>query len=241
MKRICTAALALALSVCCALPAFALDSEGKGDWGVTFTPDTKMNVTYEPNAISDAVRDMQPGDSVTMTVTLKNEHPDSTDWYMSNEVLKTLENTAGATQAANGAYTYILTYTDPDGNEEELYNSNRVGGTTSSRVLADVGLKAATNSLDEFFYLDTYTTGQQAKVSLYVALDGESQGNVYQDTLAQLQMNFGVELTQTPRREIRYHTVRTGDEEKVLLWSGAAALALAIYQYRRDRRERKNG
>ena len=35
-------------------------------------------------------------------------------------------------------------------------------------------------------------------MKLLVGLDGESQGNVYQDTLAKLMMNFAVEDNSTP-------------------------------------------
>ena len=47
--------------------------------------------------------------------------------------------------------------------------------------------------LKEFFYLDRLDSGSTGKVSLTIALDGETNGNGYQNTLARLQMAFAVE------------------------------------------------
>ena len=63
---------------------------------------------------------------------------------------------------------------------------------------AGEGLKEATSSLKEYFYLDTLSRNQSGVITLEVALDGETQGNDYQDTLADLQMEFAVELRDTP-------------------------------------------
>ena len=60
------------------------------------------------------------------------------------------------------------------------------------------------HSLEEFFYLDRLVPGGDGIVTLKVELDGETQGNTYQNTLASLQMNFAVEkavATQEPGGE----------------------------------------
>ena len=72
--------------------------------------------------------------------------------------------------------------------------------------------------MKEFFYLDTLAPGAEAEITLYIALDGESQGNVYQDTLAEIQMNFAVE---TPNGT----SINTGDESAVVLWAGMAMIS----------------
>ena len=43
--------------------------------------------------------------------------------------------------------------------------------------------------------LDTLAKGDKGRITLEVELDGETQGNDYQNTLADLQMNFAVELS----------------------------------------------
>ena len=45
----------------------------------------------------------------------------------------------------------------------------------------DACLHEATDALEDFFYLDSQTTGQQGTIRLRVSLDGETQGNSYQN------------------------------------------------------------
>ena len=111
---------------------------------------------------------------------------------MTNEVLHSLEDSSANSNTHGGAYTYILTYTDKEGADVTLFSSEMLGGDIISG--AGEGLHAATDALEEYFYLDTLATGQSGIITLEVALDGETQGNDYQDTLADLQMNFAVEL-----------------------------------------------
>ena len=47
--------------------------------------------------------------------------------------------------------------------------------------------------MEQWFYLDTLQKSQEGKIELRVSLDGETQGNDYQSTLADLQMQFAVE------------------------------------------------
>ena len=98
-----------------------------------------------------------------------------------------------------------------------------------------VGLHEATGALQNYFYLDSLKTGQSGTITLYVALDGETQGNSYQDTLADLQMNFAVE--KVGNRKV----VKTGDETRLLplyvamLGSGVPLLVMSVQDLRRRR------
>ena len=66
---------------------------------------------FDSGAVATAITDLQPGDDVTFTVKYTNEFEDSTDWYMSNKVLQTLEKANNAKKvegtgtAENGGYT----------------------------------------------------------------------------------------------------------------------------------------
>jgi hypothetical protein len=170
------------------LPAYAEDYTGGQGWQVEFTGEG-MESSFTSSDISDAVYALQPGDSVTLFLSLKNSGPQDTDWYMANEVLSSLEDSQGV--AGGGAYTYRLAYTGNTGEEEVLFSSENVGGEKTPG--AGVGLHEATESLEEFFYLDRLGSGDGGTVTLRVVLDGETQGNTYQNTLASLQMNFAVE------------------------------------------------
>ena len=144
---------------------------------------------------------------------------------MSNDVLKSLEDTQAV--AENGGYSYILTFVGPDGKEDTIYSSTSVGG--EKETTAGKGLNEATNSLDKFFYLKTLEPGEGGSVKLLVGLDGESQGNIYQDTLAKLMMNFAVEDNSNPTSPnpptftTTTSKVKTGD-----IWSIASAVVFVI-------------
>ncbi len=182
---------------------WAEDRQGASGWQVTFDG-KKMESNFTSADMSNEAGAMQPGDSVELTVTIKNTFDGQADWYMKNEVLESLED---AGDAAGGAYDYLLTYTDIKGQTTTLYSSEKFGGDGK---IGGVGLHGATNSLQNYFYLDRMGNGESGVVKLKVALDGETLVNDYQNTLARLQMDFATELvsgqtaeTKVRRREIR--------------------------------------
>lgn len=234
------------------------------EWNVAFTADNKMDTDYTAADLNAAVYSMQPGDSMVITLNLKNANASASNWYMKNEIIQSLEETAGA-NASGGAYEYELTYVDPDGATEILFTSTTVGGeTTGDRV----GLHGATSGLEDYFYLDTLENGQKGVITLRVELDGETQGNNYQNTLASLQMQFAVDTTVAYDRTVtqvveegpgddpgagdngnggsRTNIVKTGDESNLTPYIFAAAvsgillLILAIYGVKERRKARKN-
>ena len=194
---------ALCLTVS-SLPVHAETYHGDDNWKVVFTSDKKMESTFSTKDINDVVGGMQPGDNVIITLDLKNENK-ATDWYMKNEVLYSLEDRSANKETGGGAYTYRLTYTDKSGTVNTLFDSDTVGGEGAADIVSRMGegLKGATNALKDYFYLDTLKKGEDGTITLEVALDGETQGNDYQNTLADLQMDFAVEIranTTTPNR-----------------------------------------
>lgn len=178
------------------LPVHAETFYGDDSWNVTFTSEKEMVSSFTTADINDVIGGMQPGDNVIITLELKNENPTSTDWYMQNEVLYSLEDRSANSQTGGGAYTYRLLYTDKNGTVTTLFDSDTVGGESVDDTINSMGqgLHAATNALKDYFYLDTVHNGEGGRITLEVALDGETQGNHYQDTLADLQMEFAVEL-----------------------------------------------
>ncbi|NGM17950.1 hypothetical protein GMI70_08110 [Eggerthellaceae bacterium zg-893] len=183
--------LGLLSTFCTPTAALAEEYSGEADWQVVFTGD-KMESTFDTGKFDDVVEGLQPGDSAKFHVTLKNDADFDTNWYMKNTVLKSLEDTQDV--ASGGFYTYRLVYVDPSGTEDVLYDSDTVGG---EKTLADrEGLHEATDALKDFFFLGLLKPAEEAYVDLRIALDGETEGNAYQDTLAQVQMEFAVERAQ---------------------------------------------
>ena len=265
LKKLLGLLLSAALVCGLALPAAAEHYTGADDWNVAFTG-KGMESNFRSSVFDDAMTALQPGDSVTLTVHLQNATADAiTDWYMTNEVLRSLEESQ--TVARSGGYTYELTYTGPGGEQATLFSSEAIGGEKDQQ--AGLGLHEATDSLEDFFYLDQLLAGQSATVTLKVSLDGETQGNAYQDTLAQLQMNFAVELkdvadggrfdsnytdtvsshgrrlgknTRSGRKVYVTRIPQTGDESHPLVValvcgiSGLALLALGLAKLRKSKR-----
>ncbi len=201
------------------------------NWQVIFTQEKNMQVTPENLDFSDDIYGLQPGDTAVIQLSLKNQNSGETDWYMTNQVIRSLEDSV--TTANGGAYTYILTYTDKNGAEKTLFSSDTVGGETVGS--AGEGLHEATDALKDYFYLDTLASGQGSAVILQVTLDGETQGNGYQKTLADLKMNFAVELREADSNRKPASIVKTGDDTNLIPYfiaagvCGVLLLALALY------------
>lgn len=224
-------------------------SYGSSDWSVTFTEEKKMVSNFKTSDLDEAIYGLQPGDNAILTLKLKNENSTATDWYMTNKVLYSLEDRSKNAATGGGAYTYVLEYKDKNGKVNTLFRSDTVGGENKSA--AGEGLHAATNALEDYFYLDTFAKGEGGEVRLEVALDGETQGNDYQNTLADLQMNFAVELNEasvsprSPRNLLR--EVRTGDDSNLTPFilaaciSGVLLFLLSVYGKKEQRKQQKKG
>lgn len=238
--------LVLSLAVLAAMPmsVSAETMQGSEDWAVTFDG-SKMESNFGSSQLDEVIYGMQPGDTAELQITVTNKHSKDTNWYMSNEILRSLEESDS--EAHGGAYAYHLTYTAADGTETELYNSDTVGG---DETVGGEGLHQATNSLEEYFYLDRLASGKSGVVKLDVTLEGETLGNDYQNTLAQTQMTFAAEeasdggttTVSGPSKNIT--TVRTGDQSRTMLYISLAALAagcivliLVLRKFRRDEEE----
>ena len=249
-KILCLAMIAL-MVIGTPLTANAEHFEGSKNWNVTFDGNN-LKDNFTGSDVTESILNIQPGDSITVQINLKNTASKKTDWYLNNEVLNTLENSdAGkASNAEGGAYTYLLKYHDPSGTETVLYDSKVLGGDKQEGDKAE-GLEQATlGRKDEFVYLDRLNKGESGYVSLYIELDGETQGNAYQETLAKLRMKFAVEKVndETITKEIKKEgkdevivvtkyvpgMVKTGDNSKLVLFSSLAlvsGLGILVYAF----------
>lgn len=229
-KRFWSFLLVLCLMASLTVTTFAEHQDGGSDWSVTFTSNGKIKSKLP--SIPEALSGLQPGDDVTFTIKVANEHKDKVDWYMMNTILKSLED---GTVASGGAYTYQLNYRTSSGQTKEIYNSETVGGEDPPDESVE-GLHGVDSALKDYFYLESMPSGGSGVVTLNVALDGESQGNRYWDTQAKLRMRFAAELTKTNT------VVSTGDETNSLPYiigmgvSGLLILLLAIDGVRRRKK-----
>lgn len=244
-------AMALVMLFSTGLTARAEDLTGKDGWKAEFNG-KRIVSNFDSGSLADEAGNVQPGDSITLKVQIKNSDSGQTDWYMTNEAIQSLEDATPV--AEGGAYSYRLAYTGPDGKETEIYNSDDVGGESATGKLE--GLHQATNTLDEYFYLDRLESGKSGTVTLKVTVEGETQNNDYQKTLARLQMTFAVEkvtasvVKHTPGKvhtetKMITNRVQTGDTAPILLLcllalvSGLVLLVVAVKSAKKKKNEKK--
>ena len=218
-KKILCLAMTVIMAAGVHTTAFAKDSQGADRWQVNFTGG-KMDSNFKSSDVTDELANIQPGDSIELKVQLKNSDSTDTDWYMTNEVIQTLEDAQSS--AEGGAYEYKLTY-----------------------------VKQIDSSTQEYFYLGRLASNNTGTVHLTVGVEGETQGNGYQLTLAKLRMNFAVEKvsagkTITKNKIVKTtNTVKTGDTARILLFcvlaliSGLILLAYGIYTLNKNTKRRR--
>ena len=242
--------LAFAAALALAAPGTALADHltGSSNWVVTYDKDGKMTDTFTQmkQEYVDQIRNLQPGDDITFTVVNKHENSSAADWYVSNDVITSLEDSRAS--AEGSAYEYLLVY-DGANEDRTLYDSQMVGGDDTD------GLNEATDALDEYIFLENMKQGDEGKLTLKVTLDGETEGNAYFDTMAQLKVRYAVEpTTENPTNPdkptnpptnttvTRRNIVRTGDETRLfpfyvaMFVSGLLLLALAVDSVRQRRK-----
>ena len=144
---------------------------------------------------------------------------------MWNRIIRSFEESS-SNFANGGAYLSTLSYTSPSGTNYVLYSSKNVGGET--RIAGRTGLKQATVNLEDYFFLDTLNSGESGTVTLEVTVDGETHGNVYQNTVADLAMRFAVEVTNTSTNRT---AVKTGDENNLLPYYIGMVVAGLIFLF----------
>ncbi len=241
-RRLLGVCLAGVLVLVSSVTAFAEDRKGASGWEVSFDG-KKMSSNFTTANMGDEINAMQPGDSVELTITLKNNFDGEADWYMKNEVLNALED---AGDAAGGAYDYLLTYTDGAGKTTTLYSSEKFGGDGRYN---GVGLHGATTTLEDYFYMDRLGKGGKGTVKLMVALDGETLVNNYQNTYARLQMDFATEVVGPgsgnpgSRPGGNREVIKTGDQSQIMLYmlmmlgAGLALLLIVFLRLRKEQEE----
>lgn len=90
-KKILCLAMAAVMAVGIHTTAFAETLQGGSDWKVEFNG-SKMSSNFTSADMKKDIFQLQPGDTMELQVGLKNTSEKDADWYMTNEVLKSLED-----------------------------------------------------------------------------------------------------------------------------------------------------
>ena len=238
MKKICSVIMILCLVAGISVSAFALsytsnigtvwfNADGKS-MGNDFQKSlTDKNVEKE---LKDRLKQIQPGDDVTFSINLENRYSRATNWYMTSKIVDSLEEGT----AKDGAYTYHLWYVNNStGKTIDIFDSSKVGGDSSQGLMEvnDSLKEDYTKNGEKYFYLDNLKSGQSGQILLKIELDGETQGNAYQDRLADLKMNFAVQIAD------QTDSPKTGDDHNLfpyyvaMVFSGLLFLYFALDAY----------
>ena len=110
MKKAMSFLIAAGFLITLATPVSAESQTGSDQWQVAFDGQ-KMKANYTAADFADSFSDLQPGDTVSIEITLKNVCGEKADWYIQNNILDIFEEA----DAADGAYTYQLTCTGTGG------------------------------------------------------------------------------------------------------------------------------
>jgi LPXTG-motif cell wall-anchored protein len=240
MRKITTLLLAL-LTVLMMSQAALAETQSVDGGTFTFNGSAITNGAAAGSGVDAALAGLEPGDTITFRYEYVNEdeESESTEWYLSNQIIKTLEEA----DAAGGGYSYKLINHSSANGDVTLFDSDAVGGEDKS---IDEGLlqvnKAITGDGDEeFFHIDTLENGDSGWTEIVVALEGESQPNAYELKSGDISVAYAVEKVQGEEETIYKH-VKTGDSTNILLPIAVFATALlllilAILSIRRDRKD----
>ncbi|MBQ9708337.1 MAG: hypothetical protein IJV66_04035 [Firmicutes bacterium] len=202
----------------------------------------KMSISFPNGSLKDAVQNLEPGDSLKFLVTYENDSQYTTQWYMRNRVLQTLEDNKEA--AENGGYTYILQNIGPDKTKTTYFDNSDVGGEAKAAALE--GLKQATNATTDYFFIQELKPGQSGQTYIKVEFDGETEVNDYMDTLGGLDVAYAVEVPESNGGDGNspYESSPvTGDPVNIIKWVAlmTAALIIGLLAFFSWRKERKDG
>jgi len=146
------------------------------------------------------ITSVMPGDTVQFEVNYTNKSGGGADFYLSTDVISSLEEKNADGSQANiggGAYSYQISY-KLNGTETVLYDSETVGGDNTEVV----GLKQVEGALNKnentFMSVGSLANQATGTVVITIKLDGNSQDNAYMQKLAELDVKFGVEKKTSP-------------------------------------------
>lgn len=193
-------ALGLAITMFCAMGITAF---ADGNATVSFTDDKKLeysNVgTAEGGGVSlGSFNNVAPGETITQTITVRNDNERTADFYISAEAVKALES--GAAKGAG----YDITLKAGD---TTLYDSTLGGysGTSAADASttgitgmnATLGKDENGDGIADYILFATLPKGKSTNVVLTIKLDGEAMDNTaggvdYSSTMGQIAFDFQV-------------------------------------------------
>lgn len=195
---------------------------------ITFKGQAEKFVTEIGGSAQNGFSDMEPGESRDLQLTLKNDHTDEMQFYMSAEILDNIAVKADK----NAVYDFEIS------KNEEIFFTAVIGGGNERNI--SQGEEQLTG--DNNILLDTLKKGEENKIMITLTLDGDSAENLYMSQSGEIQFLFtvaapddsGTVVHQTVTKYLQgagqkiIKRVKTGDNISVGIFAAAAISLLVI-------------
>ena len=90
-RKILCFVIAAAMTAAMGTKTSAEEFQGKRSWTVEFDGEA-VESNFQSSELTEQIYQIQPGDSIELQVAIGNSGGSETDWYMTNEVLQSLED-----------------------------------------------------------------------------------------------------------------------------------------------------
>lgn len=194
---------------------------------VTFEGDSQKFITQEGS--SEGFEDMQPGETRSVTVRLKNDNNSTMDFFMSTEILDNIAEKGNK----DAVYDFSIS------RDSDTFFATVIGASGNT-----IGEEYLTD--DNNIKLATLAKGEESLVTVSLSLDGDSTENTYMNQEGQIKLKFSAGTpvenlgeTQTIiQRVVNY--VKTGDSAPYVLMGGllvVSALGIIVFVKKSKKKE----
>lgn len=194
---------------------------------ITFEGDSQKFITQE--GTNEGFEDMQPGETRSVSVRLKNDNSDTMDFFMSAEILDNIAEKGNK----DAVYDFSIS------KDNETFFASVIGATGNT-----IGEEYLTD--DNNIKLATLAKGEESLVTVSLTLDGDSTENAYMNQAGQIKLRFSAGTpvenlgeTQTIiQRVINY--VKTGDSAQFVLLGGllvVSAIGVIVFMKKTKKKE----
>jgi LPXTG-motif cell wall-anchored protein len=135
--------------------------------------------------LSTSFNDMYAGETRTAEITVTNNNSHTAEFFISQDTLQTLEESANASGAP---YIYMLSVGSSEDTATVLF-STAVGGYSSAQVASTAGLDDVTE-IEDYTYFAKLANGESTNLYLTLYIDGEGTDTDYADAVGTLEFNF---------------------------------------------------
>jgi len=152
-----------------------------------------QNFVTSVNENDKGFSDMEPGESRTVELTLKNSDQQEIKFFMNSEIL---DNIAAKTQDKQAVYDFSIA---ADG---QIFFQAVIGGGMTENI--SIGQEYMTT--DNNILLKVLQPNETSTITLTLKLDGDSAGNTYQGQSGVIGLNFRAETIEAEPETI-YQTI----------------------------------